>query len=88
MRTLEQIKALLPDLIRIAGVKKVDLHGKSVDEAEKIIDRLSLSNDIVEVVTGHGTGRLKKLVKDLQNTYHYKILSTAPNDAAYILDFT
>ena len=72
----------------ILAMPKVDLHGKSKDEAERIIDRLSLTHDVVEVVTGHGKGILKNLLKELQGVYGYKILSTAPNNASFVVDFS
>ncbi len=71
-----------------AATRKVDLHGKTVEEAEKIIDSLSMSNDVVEVVTGHGKGIMKKLLHDLEGTYGYHILSVAPNNASFVVDFT
>jgi hypothetical protein len=72
----------------MVAVPKVDLHGMTVPEAELTIDRLSRREDIVEVVTGHGKGVLKKLLKDLSEVYGYKILNTHPNNASFIVDFT
>ena len=78
----------MPSLIRLAGYAKVDLHGKTRDEAERIIDKLSLSNQIVEVVTGHGRGVMKSILKELQPLYSYKILGVTQNNAGFIVDFT
>lgn len=83
-----EILALMPALIRLAGYPKIDLHGKTRDEAERIIDRLSLSDQIVEIVTGHGRGIMKSVLRELQPVYHYKILGQAPNSASFIVDFT
>jgi len=84
----DKIAAQIAWRVVFAATRKVDLHGKSVDEAEKIIDSLSLSHDVVEVVTGHGKGIMKKLLHDLQDTYGYHILSVAPNNASFVVDFT
>lgn len=72
----------------VVAVPKVDLHGMSASEAELAIDRLSRSEDIIEVVTGHGKGVLKKMLSDLAGVYGYKILATHPNNASFIVDFT
>jgi hypothetical protein len=66
---------------------KVDLHGKSVQEAEQIIDGLAVKGGLWEVVTGHGTGALKALLKQLQKVYDFKVLMVAPNQASFVLDF-
>jgi DNA-nicking Smr family endonuclease len=87
-RLQEKIAAQIAWRSLFAATRKVDLHGKSVDEAEKIIDRLSMSHDVVEVVTGHGKGIMKKLLHDLQGVYGYHILSVAPNNASFVVDFT
>lgn len=85
---LARLRSCLPLLVRLAGYTKVDLHGKSKEEAEQIIDRLSHTTDMAEVVTGHGQGILKKLVKQLAPVYGYKILSTSGNFASFVLDFS
>lgn len=86
--TVAKLRTCLPILVRLAGYPKVDLHGKSKDEAERIIDRLSRTTEMAEVVTGHGQGILKKLVQQLAPVYGYKIMSTAPNFASFVLDFS
>lgn len=88
MTQKEALLAIMPGLIRLAGYSKVDLHGKTREEAEKIIDKLSLSDQVVEIVTGHGRGVMKSILKELQPVYHYKILGQAPNSASFIVDFT
>jgi DNA-nicking Smr family endonuclease len=75
-------------LARSISKERVDLHGKSADEATKIIDRLAVKGGVWEVVTGHGKGVLKKLIRELQKVYHFTILSVAPNDAAFVIDFS
>lgn len=85
---LKELHDSLPRLVKIARIPKVDLHGKSKDEASQIIDRLSLSGNLVEIVTGHGKGILKALLKELQPLYGYKILSIAPNHASFVVDFS
>lgn len=87
-RLQEKIAAQIAWRAVFAGTRKVDLHGKTVEEAEKILDKLSLSKDVVEVVTGHGKGVMKKLLHDLQSAYGYHILSVAPNNASFVVDFT
>jgi hypothetical protein len=87
-RKVARLEAYLPVLIRIAGYPKVDLHGKTKEEAERAIDRLSHSTEMAEVVTGHGKGILKDLIRRLAPVYGYRILSVAPNNASFILDFT
>lgn len=72
----------------MVAVPKVDLHGMTVPQAEIEIDRLARSEDIIEVVTGHGKGILKKLLRDLSDVYGYKIINTHPNNASFIVDFT
>jgi dsDNA-specific endonuclease/ATPase MutS2 len=71
-----------------ASPTKVDLHGKSASEAEQIIDRLAVKGGVWEIVTGHGKGVLKDLLKRLQKVYDFRILSEAPNHAAFVVDFS
>lgn len=72
----------------ITAVPKFDLHGMTIPEAEAKIDELARTEEIVEVVTGHGKGVLKKLLKELASVYGYRIVNTHPNNAAFILDFS
>ncbi len=66
---------------------KIDLHGKRRDEAERIIDSLAYQGGSFEVVTGHGSGVMKQMIKELQKVYDYRILSIANNGASVVIDF-
>jgi dsDNA-specific endonuclease/ATPase MutS2 len=68
--------------------KRYDCHGKTVYEFESLIDQLSQSNEIVQIVTGSGKGLLKEKLRELQKLYHFRILQTSHNDASFIVDFT
>ena len=70
------------------GGKTYDLHGKTISDLEKLIDRLSLSEEVVHIVTGNGKGLLKEHLLFLQRQYNFKILHTSNNDASFILDFS
>ena len=79
---------LVHALYKVSATSKVDLHGKSASEAEQIIDRLAVKGGVWEIVTGHGSGVLKNLLKKLQKIYDFRILSVAPNGAAFVVDFS
>lgn len=70
------------------GIPTIDLHGCTKHEAHKIIDQVAYQGiDLIRVITGHGTGALKALIKQLAPVYHYKILKEEQNGAVYVLDF-
>lgn len=71
-----------------SGIHKIDLHRKSVEQVSSLIDKLSTQGSVVELVTGHGVGSLKKVVTGLKNIYGYKILSTSANGASFVIDFS
>lgn len=71
-----------------SGIRKIDLHRKNVEQVSSLIDKLSIEGDTVELVTGHGSGVLKGLVKSLQASYGYKIISVASNGASFVIDFS
>jgi dsDNA-specific endonuclease/ATPase MutS2 len=69
------------------GGEKYDLHGRSIEDLDRLIDRLSMSEKVVHIITGSGSGKLKMRLHQLQKVYKFKILLTSSNDAAFTVDF-
>jgi dsDNA-specific endonuclease/ATPase MutS2 len=67
---------------------RYDFHGKTVEQFEQAIDRLSIKGGVVQIVTGHGRGILNEKLYDLIPVYHFKILLVADNDASFTVDFS
>jgi hypothetical protein len=67
-------------------MKTVDCHGKTVDEFELIIDRLSYTEELAQVITGRGNGVLRGKIFELQKMYRYTLREVAPNK--FVLDFS
>jgi dsDNA-specific endonuclease/ATPase MutS2 len=70
------------------GGKTYDLHGKSIEDLEKLVDRLSITSEVVHIITGSGRGVLKDHLRLLQKQYGFRILNTSSNDASFVVDFS
>jgi dsDNA-specific endonuclease/ATPase MutS2 len=70
------------------GGEIYDLHGKSVDDLERLVDRLSTTGKVVHIITGSGRGILKDHLMSLKKQYNFKVLLTSKNDAAFTIDFS
>lgn len=69
------------------GGERYDLHGKTIEDLDRLIDRLYVTDKVVHIVTGSGSGILKARLRELQKVYNFKILITSDNDAAFTVDF-
>ncbi len=68
-----------------------DLHGLNEEEAVQEIEMAILSfemneyEDEMEIITGHGTGRIKALVEDILYEYAFNWYHQNNNTGAYIV---
>lgn len=70
------------------GGEVYDLHGKTIEDLELLVDRLSTTGKVVHIITGSGRGILKDHLHFLKKRYHFRILLISHNDAAFTVDFT
>ena len=69
-------------------MKKIDMHHKSCQDLEKLIDKLSQTDEIITVVTGKGTGALMNKLKDLSRVYNFRLVNPTDNGTEFVCDFS
>jgi len=67
--------------------KRIDMHRKSCQDLERLIDRLSQTNLIVIIITGKGTGVLRSKLMSLSRVYGFRLVIPTDNGSEYTCDF-
>lgn len=68
-------------------LKKYDMHGKTCQDLERLVLKLSNSHDVVIFIVGKGSGALRSKLINLSHLFGFRLVYPTDNGSEFICDF-